>query len=83
MLALAWRRERRRWIVATAIAGALTLAAIAIHRWVTYGALAPNTYYAKVAGGGLGHVKLGLVYVGSWAPAHAVVVAFLAMGSSP
>ncbi len=81
VLALAWRRERRRWIVATAIAGALTLAAIAIHRWATYHALAPNTYYAKVAGGGVGHVKLGLVYVGGWMLAHAVVVAFLAIGA--
>ena len=81
VLALGWRRERRRWIVATAIAGALTLAAITIHRWVTYGALAPNTYYAKVADGGLGHVKLGLLYVGSWMLAHAVVVAFLAIGA--
>jgi hypothetical protein len=36
------------------IASALTLAAIAIHRWATYHALAPNTYYAKVAGGGVG-----------------------------
>jgi hypothetical protein len=80
VLALAWRRERRRWTVATAIAAALTLAAIASHRWVTYHALAPNTYYAKVAGGGVGHVKLGLVYVGSWILAHAVVVAFLAIG---
>jgi arabinofuranosyltransferase len=81
VLALAWRHERRRWIVATAIAGALTLAAITVHRWVTYHALAPNTYYAKVAGGGLGHVKLGLVYVGSWMLAHAVVVALLAVGA--
>ena len=76
VLALAWRRERRRWIVATAIAGALTFAAIAIHRWATYHAFAPNTYYAKVAGGGIGHVKLGLVYVGSWMLAHALVVVF-------
>ena len=60
---------------------ALTFAAIAIHRWVTYHALAPNTYYAKVAGGGVGHVKLGLVYVGGWMLAHAVVVAFLAIGA--
>jgi hypothetical protein len=81
VLALAWRGERQRWIVATAIAGALTLAAIAIHRWATYHALAPNTYYAKVAGGGVGHVKLGLVYVGTWMLAHAVVVAFLAIGA--
>jgi hypothetical protein len=55
--------------------------AIAIHRWATYQALAPNTYYAKVAGGGVGHVKLGLVYVGSWMLAHAAVVAFLVMGA--
>ena len=81
VLALAWRRERRRWIVATAIAAGLTFAAIAIHRWVAYGALAPNTYYAKVAGGGIGHVKLGLVYVGGWMLAHVVVVAFLAIGA--
>jgi hypothetical protein len=80
-LALAWRRERRRWIISTAIAGALTLAVIAAHRWATYHALAPNTYYAKVAGGGLGHVKLGLEYVGGWILAHAVVVAFLAVGA--
>jgi hypothetical protein len=81
VLSLAWQRERRRWIVATAVTGALTLAAIAIHRWATYHALAPNTYYAKVAGGGVGHVKLGLVYVGSWLLAHAVVVAFLGIGA--
>ena len=81
VLALAWRRERWRWVVATAIAGGLTLMAIAVHRWVTYGALAPNTYYAKVAGGGIGHVRLGLVYVGGWMLAHAVVVAFLVIGA--
>jgi hypothetical protein len=81
VVALVWRRERWRWIVATATVGALTLAAIAIHRWATYHALAPNTYYAKVAGGGVGHVKLGLVYVGGWMLAHAVVVVFLAIGA--
>ncbi len=80
VLALAWRRERWRWVAATAMAGGLTLMAIAVHRWVAYGALAPNTYYAKVAGGGIGHVRLGLVYVGGWMLAHAVVVAFLAVG---
>ena len=80
VLALVWRRERWRWIVATAIAGGLTFVAIAIHRWVTYGALAPNTYYAKVAGGGIGHVWLGLVYVGGWMLAHLLVVAFLVTG---
>ena len=80
VLAVTWRREQRRWIVATAIAAALTFAAIAIHRWAAYHALAPNTYYAKVAGGGVGHVKLGLLYVGGWMLAHAVVVAFLAIG---
>ena len=81
VLALAWRRERWRWIVATAIAGGLTFMAIEIHRWVTYGALAPNTYYAKVAGGGFGHVRLGVVYVGGWMLAHAAVVAFLVIGA--
>jgi len=81
VLALAWRREHRRWIVATAVTAGLTFLAIAVHRWVAYGALAPNTYYAKVAGGGTGHVRLGLVYVGSWMLAHAVVVAFLAIGA--
>ena len=81
VLALAWRRERRRWIAATAMTSALTLAAIAIHRWATYHALAPNTYYAKVAGGGVGHITLGLVYVGAWLLAHAAVVVFLAIGA--
>jgi len=81
VLALAWRRERWRWVAATAIGGGLTLLAIAVHRWVTYAALAPNTYYAKVAGGGLGHVRLGVVYVGAWLLAHAVVVAFLVIGA--
>ncbi len=81
VLALAWRRERWRWVAATAITGGLTVIAIAVHRWVAYGALAPNTYYAKVAGGGIGHVRLGLVYVGSWMLAHAVVVAFLVIGA--
>src|SRR5215472_8564943 len=81
VLALAWRRERRRLVVATAITGGLTFLAIAAHRWITYHALAPNTYYAKVSGGGLGHVRLGLVYVGSWMLAHAVIVAFLVIGA--
>jgi hypothetical protein len=81
VLALAWRRERWRWVAATAIAAGLTLTAIAVQRWVAYGALAPNTYYAKVAGGGIGHMRLGLVYVGGWMLAHAVVVAFLLIGA--
>ena len=80
-LALAWWRERLRWIVATGVAGALTFAVIAMHRWTSFHALAPNTYYAKVAGGGLGHVQLGLAYVGSWLLAHAAVVVFLAIGA--
>ena len=46
VLALAWRRERWRWIAATAIAAGVTMIAIAVHRWVTYGALAPNTFDA-------------------------------------
>ena len=79
--ALAWRRERWRWVAATAIAGGLMLVAIGVHRWLAYGALAPNTYYAKVAGGGLGHVRLGLAYVGGWMLAHAVIVVFLVMGA--
>ena len=81
VLALAWRGERRRWIVATAATGGLTFAAIAVHRWVTYHAFAPNTYYAKVADGGIGHVKLGAVYVGGWMIAHLLVVAFLVIGA--
>jgi hypothetical protein len=81
VLALAWRGERWRWVAATAIAAGLTLTAIAGQRWVAYGALAPNTYYAKVAGGGIGHMRLGLVYVGGWMLAHAVVVAFLLIGA--
>jgi arabinofuranosyltransferase len=81
VLALAWRRERWRWVAATAIAGGLTLIAIAVHRWVAYGALAPNTYYAKVAGGGIGHVRLGLVYVGNWMLANLAVVALLVIGA--
>jgi len=81
VVALAWRRERWRWIVATALTGGLTFAAIAVHRWIAYHALAPNTYYAKVAGGGFGHVKLGVVYVGGWMLAHLLVVALLAIGA--
>jgi len=81
VLSLAWRRERRRLVVATATAAGLMLTTIAAHRWIAYGALAPNTYYAKVAGGGFGHVRLGLVYVGSWMLAHAPVVAFLVIGT--
>jgi len=81
VLALAWRRERWRWIAATAITSGITSASIVIHRWLTYHALAPNTYYAKVAGGGLGHVKLGLVFVGGWMLAHLVLLAFLVIGA--
>ena len=80
-LSLAWRRERPQTIVATAVAAGLTFTAIALHRWTTFHALAPNTYYAKVAGGGVWHMKLGLAYVGSWMLAHAAVLAFLAMGA--
>ena len=81
VLALAWRRERRQLVVGTAGAAGLMFMAIAVHRWFAYGALAPNTYYAKVAGGGLGHVWLGLVYVGSWMLANVVVVAFVVVGA--
>jgi len=80
VLALAWRRERWRWVAATATTVGLTFIAIEAYRWVAFGALAPNTYYAKVAGGGIGHVRLGLVYVGGWMLAHAVVVPFLGIG---
>ena len=82
VLALAWRRERSGWVIATAISALLTIAALAIYRWTAYHALAPNTYYAKVAGGGSGHVKLGLVYVGGWMLAHTAVLAFLAIGAA-
>ena len=82
VLALAWRGERRRWIIATAISALVTMGALAMYRWTMYHALAPNTYYAKVAGGGVGHVNLGLVYVGGWMLAHAVVIAFLALGAA-
>ena len=81
VLSLAWQRERWRWIAATAIAAGLTLMAIAAHRWAAYGVFAPNTYYAKVAGGGFGHVWLGLVYVGNWMLAHVVVVGFMVIGA--
>ena len=81
VLSLAWRDERRRLVVATGVAGGLTFAAIAVHRWVTYHTLAPNTYYAKVADGGIGHVKLGVVYVGGWMIAHLLLAALLAIGA--
>jgi hypothetical protein len=80
-LALACHTERRRWAIPTAVAGALTFVAIAIFRWATYHTFAPNTYYAKVAGGGFGHLKLGFGYAGSWMAAHAVVVALAAVGT--
>jgi len=32
-------------------------------RWSYYGYLLPNTYYAKVAGGGIDHFQLGLQYL--------------------
>jgi len=81
VLSLAWRRERRHLVIATTVAAGGTLAAITVHRLVTYGDLAPNTYYAKVAGGGLGHVWLGLVYVGGWLLAHLVVIVLAAIGA--
>jgi hypothetical protein len=82
VMALAWRREHWRWVIATAISAGLTFTAIEVHRWTTYGALVPNTYYAKVAGGGLGHVRLGLVYLGSWSLTHVVVAVFVAIGAA-
>lgn len=81
VLSMAWRHERWRWVVATAVAGGLTFAAIVAHRWMTYGVFAPNTYYAKVAGGGIGHVWLGVVYVGTWLLAHAFVIVLLVIGA--
>jgi len=81
VLALGWRAEHRRWAVASAMAAALTFVAIAIHRWAAYHSLAPNTYYAKVSGGGFGHIWLGLQYVGSWMLAHALVLVFLVIGA--
>ena len=81
VLSLAWRRERWRWVVATATSAGLMFSLIMAHRLVTYGVPAPNTYYAKVAGGGLGHVWLGLMFVGNWMLAHAVILIFLAIGA--
>jgi len=81
VLSRAWRRERWKWVVATAVAAGLMFITIALHRWVAYAALAPNTYYAKVAGGGVGHVRLGVAYVGSWMLADVVVVVFLMIGA--
>ncbi|HMG21537.1 MAG TPA: hypothetical protein VK607_09485 [Kofleriaceae bacterium] len=51
----------RRAKYLAAIAG--VIAAIAIARYAVFGALAPNTYYAK-AGGSWRHVELGLAYLG-------------------
>ncbi|HMG53588.1 MAG TPA: hypothetical protein VK601_08900 [Kofleriaceae bacterium] len=51
----------RRAKYLAAIAG--IVAAIAIARYAVFGALAPNTYYAK-AGGSWRHVELGLAYLG-------------------
>ncbi len=82
VLALVWRRERWKWVLATAIPAALMFGTVMAHRWITYGALAPNTYYAKVAGGGIGHVRLGLAFVGDWLLAHAAVAVFFAIGAS-
>ena len=81
VLSLAWRHERWRWVAGTAVTAGLAFIAIVVHRLVVYGALAPNTYYAKVAGGGMGHVRLGLVYVGSWMVAHVALVPFLVIGA--
>src|SRR4030095_16172957 len=40
VLALAWRRERWRWGVATAVAGRLMPTERGVQRWLAYGALA-------------------------------------------
>ena len=81
VLTMPWRGDRWRSVVATAITTGLMFALIVGHRWLTYGVLAPNTYYAKVAGGGIGHVLIGLVYVGGWMLTHIVLVAFLGIGA--
>ena len=47
----------------TLAAIAAIIAAIAIARYAVFGALAPNTYYAK-AGGTWRHAELGLAYLG-------------------
>src|SRR5205814_482349 len=81
VLGLAWRREPRRWIAATMVTAGLMFVTVMGHRWLTYGAFAPNTYFAKVADGGVAHVWLGLTYVGTWMLAHAVVLVFVVIGA--
>lgn len=50
---------RLSWLLPVLLAGGGLLAA----RFIYYGALLPNTFYAKL-GGGVAHVRLGLRYLG-------------------
>lgn len=81
VLTMPWRGDRWRSVVATAITTGMMFVLILCHRWLTYGVLVPNTYYAKVAGGGMGHLVIGLVYVGGWIVTHIVPAVFLAIGA--
>jgi len=65
----------RRWKDAVVLLAAFAALAIPLEaaRVVYYGALFPNTYYAK-AGGGLGRLGFGLSYAKTFLISHALVV---------
>lgn len=55
----------------------VTFLALTIFRLLYYDSLFPNTYYAKMAEGGVNHLWLGTKYVGRWVLMHPPMVGVL------
>lgn len=64
---------KRREAVRVAAAAAAVAVPLEIARFAYYGALVPNTYFAK-AGGGLGRLGFGVRYAKTFVYSHALVV---------
>ncbi len=73
------RRREGRSVRSTYIsAGAVAFSAgfLIVHRLIYFGHILPNSYWAKVDGGGSHHILRGLRYVGEWVAGNGIV-AFL------
>lgn len=75
ILHLLWRRQAKQPIrpaLLTLVAVIVTFLALTVFRLVVFGEIFPNTYYAKVVGGGTLHFTYGKKYVMDWSHYHQV-----------
>ena len=77
-----WLHDRRAAIIAGTVFAA-GVAALESFRWVTYGALVPNTFHAKPPGLRLGLEYLGSFLLGGLAGGTAIALAVLAWRRHP